>query len=243
MALIVRTFRSLPAREGELLESLGSVAWGMVRYLRAGSVWICRQDNDSEHFLWIGDRGCEEDFRCSPYRKDLLESCEHSLAECSPPLSLKFLDEFYHFPPPPFQVWSLQVRAQRERQLDTLRGLFDLSRLARRDRHVSGMSLYRVGADPGIFIGFLGLTRGFTPTELWRSEMARFSMTERMERTVVWRPLSVAYHVGRLGTGERVPTGGEGASSAPFWVRSRVLPTHSAVPKEATAGMEGSKTS
>ncbi|MFQ5898803.1 MAG: hypothetical protein ACE5JN_11240 [Candidatus Methylomirabilia bacterium] len=243
MALIVRTFKSLPGRDSELLECLGSVAWGIVRYLGAGSVVICRQDNDPEQFFWIGDRGCESDFQPLPFRKELLESYEHSLAECSPPLSLGFVDEFYHFPPPPYQVWNLEAHAQQEGQADILRGLFDLSRLARRDRHVAGMSLYRVAADPGIFIGFLGLTRGFTPITLVHRGVVELSITGQIERTVVWRPLSVAYQVGRPGSGEGVTGGGEGISSAPFWARSGVLPTHSSVSKEATAEVERSNRS
>ncbi|MFQ5828947.1 MAG: hypothetical protein ACE5JD_07310 [Candidatus Methylomirabilia bacterium] len=224
----------------------------MVRAFRRGPVVICRQDDEPEWILWIGDRGCESDFRCLPLPEDLLESFEQSLAECSPPLALGLLDEFYHFPPRPYQVWSLEVRVEPEGEFDALKKLFDFSRLARRDRHVAGMSVYRGDAHPGVFMGFLGLTPGLTPTKLVPSGVAGFSVTEQREGSVVWRPLTVAYQVGRLGTGESVTGGSDEASSAPFWARSGVFPTRSwasaqsesaqreeSAPKEGDRGLIG----
>lgn len=229
MALIIRTFRSRQGRDAEVVEGLRSLASGMVRHVQAGSVVICRQTNDPEQLLWIGDRGNELDFRALPLWKKLIESLEDSVVASSPPLSLVFLDEFYRFPPPPYQVWSLEVRASQDEQIGIMTDLFDLSRLARRDRHVVGMSLYRAVGEPGTFIGFLGVAWGFTPHRLVRNGEGGSRMTERIERALVWRPLSVVYQVGRL-PGDRI-TGGDAAPShasvIPFWVRSGESPRSS----------------
>lgn len=227
MALIIRTFRSRQGRDAEVIDGLRSMASGMVQYVQARSVVICRQTNDPEQLLWIGDRGDEADFRSLPLWRKLIESFESTLAASSPPLSLGFLDEFYRFPPPPYQVWSLEVRAPLEEQTGTMTDLFALSRVARRDRHVVGMSLYRAVEEPATFIGFLGLTCGFTPRGLVRNGEKSSREAEQMERALLWRPLSVAYEVGRLVAGDRATGAGESASRAPvapFWVRAGVVP-------------------
>jgi hypothetical protein len=224
MAIIIRKFRSRRGREVELVECLRSVASSVVRSLLGKSVLICRQTDDPEQILWIGDRAGESDFRRLLLQKDMAESFENSLADSSPPLALGFLDEFYRFPPAPYQVWSLEAHAPREEPAHTLNRLFEVSRVARKDPHVFGMSLYRAVEDPGVFIGFLGLTCGVTPRGLVRNSGGRLTPTERVESALVWRPLAVVYDVGRFPGGERVADGGNSTSRAPFWMRSGMVP-------------------
>ncbi len=217
MVLIVRTFRARHGHEAELLQGLTRAATGMVRHPGAGPVVICCQTNAPELFLWIGDRGSESDFMSLPVWQTLIDLFERSLLGSSPPLVLGLLDEFYRFPSPPYEVWSLEVHAASKAQPGILRDLFDLTLVARRAPQVAGMSLYRAVDEPGAFVGFLGLTSGFTPGRLLRNGVGALRMTEEMERAVTWRPLSVAW----ASRGRR-PGPGTGAicSPAPFWVRS-----------------------
>ncbi len=222
MALIVRTFRSRPSREEDLLDGLRRAAAGMVRYLRASTIVICRQTNDPHGVVWIGDRGRDSDFVRLPFWKTLAEPFQNNLAASSTPLSLSFLDEFYRSPSPPFQVWSLEVRAPRTGQMGALMDLFEVSRVARRDPRVVGISLYRAVEDPDAFVGFLALAWGFTPSRLLRDGAGRAGVAEAVELGGVSRPLSVVCEVAHLPAGDGVPARGPGASLAPFWVRSGV---------------------
>lgn len=235
MPLIIRTFRSRQGQEGELIQCLRRAGSGMVRYLQAESVVICRQTNDPEQFFWIGDRGGESDFIRLPLWDDLAESFERSLLMSSPALSFGFLDEFYRFPSPPYEVWSLEVHAPREGHVDTLKDLFDLSRVARQDPHVVGMSLYRAAEDLGAFVGFLGLARGFTPSRLVRNGAGPLRMTEVVEAALTWRPLTVAWEAQRLPAGERAGAGERApfAPFPPFWVRTGAVSTGSTTPGDA----------
>ncbi len=251
MPVIVRTFRSRSGRQVELTEGLRTLAAATIRYGRGASVVICRQINDPDQFIWIGDRGGPLDFRRVGLRDDLMKAFEESLAECSPPLSLGFLDEFYHFPPPPCQLWSFDAHAPADDVVGVLSALFALSRLARRERRVVGMSLYRAVEDAGTFVGFLALTGGFTPNLLVRAGSGQPRMTERIERAAVWRPLSVVCEARRFPAREPVAGSRREISSAPFWVRSGVVRSVSTTPLEykgppvdaATDGAEPTVTS
>lgn len=223
MPVIVRTFRSRPEREGEVMEGLRTLASATVRYGGGASIVICRQSNDPGQFVWIGDRGGQSDFRGLGLRDDLVKTFEESLAECSRPLSLGFLDEFYRFPPRPCQIWRSEVHAPAEEVIETMKNLLELSRLARGDRHVVGMSLYRAVEDAGTFVGFLALTLGFTPSQLVRNGIVRARLAEQLERTVVWHPLSAVCEVRRFPAGEAVTGRRQEISAVPFWVRSDVL--------------------
>lgn len=217
MAVMFRAFQARPGRVIELLDYLCSAASLMVRCLSAERVVICRQTDDHEHVVWLGDRGQDSDFERLRLRKAL---SDRELIEASTPRSLEFLDEFYHFPPAPYQVWNLEVRVTREDQSRTLQMLFELSRRARRDLHVVGMSLYRAD-NPGAFIGFMSLTSGFSPKRLNWTDLGHLGST------VVWRPLSIACEV------EQLPSSGvdnpaeTSVPFAPFWARSGVFPKFS----------------
>jgi hypothetical protein len=216
-----------------VFECLRGAAAAVVRSLQAGTVVICAQTNDPQQFLWIGDRGTESDFKRLPLPRRLVESFEQSIAGSSAPVSLAFLDEFYYFPLSPYWVWGLEVRPPEGEELCVLTDLFELARVARQDRRVAGMSLYRGVEDPGVFVAFLGLAAGFTPGRLLREGSGRPGMVERLERSGEWRPLSVAFEVKRLLTGEQVTRGTGAISPAPFWVRSDGCLSVSATPGEA----------
>lgn len=193
---------------------------------------ICRQTNDPAQALWIGDRGSEADFErlASLIRRDVGESLAHSLLETSPSLSLRFLDEFYHFPPRPYQVWSLEVHVPPERQLQALKDLFELARVVRRDPRVAGISLYQALEAPGLFVGFLGLGWGSTPTSLARNGSTHLTTLERIERDVLWRPLSLVCEFKRLRTVKSLASEGDATPQLPFWARGRSDGRRSAAP-------------
>lgn len=219
MAIIVRKLQARPGQEAEAVRCLYKMASRIVGDLHAGPVVICRQTNNPRQVIWIGDWKGEADFE-RLVLQDPTELRENGIAESCPPLFLGFLDEFYRFPLPPFQVWALEFRPPGNPAVGALTDIFEFSRVARRDPHVVGMSLYRGVDDPGVFMGFLGLTCGFTPVRLLRNGTALVSVADRFERTVLWHPLLVACGVGRL----RFP------SRTPFWVRSAVSSAEPAQP-------------
>jgi hypothetical protein len=179
-------------------------------------VVICRQTNDREHIVWLGDRGQDSDFEKLRLRKAL---SDHELIEASPPTSLEFLDEFYHFPPAPYQVWNLEVRVTRVEQMRTLQMLFELSRRMRHDPHVVGMSLYQADdGDSCAFIGFVSLTLGFSPKRLNWTGLGHAGSPG------VWRALSIACEVERLPSGGVASPAETSVPFAPFWARSGVFP-------------------
>ncbi len=228
MAVMFRAFQARPGRVVELLDYLCSAASLMVRCLSAERVVICRQTDDHEHVVWLGDRGQDSDFERLRLRKAL---SDHELIEASTPRSLEFLDEFYHFPPAPYQVWNLEVRVTREDRLRTLQMLFELSRRVRRDLHVVGMSVYQTD-NPCAFIGFVSLTSGFSPKKL------NWNGLERTGSTVVWRPLSIACEVERLPSSGVVSPAETCVSFAPFWARSGVFPKLSVTPVDSDAPVQ-----
>lgn len=221
MAFILRTFRSRNGRELELVESLKTLASGLVRSLQRGSVVICRQTNDPAQALWVGDTGSEADVErlASLTGREARELLAHSLSESSPALVLELLDEFYHFPPRPYQVWSLELRAPSEQRLQALKDLFNLTRVAWRENRIVGISLYQASEVPGLFVGFVGLGWGLTPTSLVRNGSACLTLAERIERHVLWRPLSVVCEVKRLSAGRGLAMEGDGTPPLPFWAR------------------------
>ena len=224
MALIFRTFRARPGRHADLVDALRGAALEMLES-QPGSVAVCRTA-DPQELVWIGERGAEGDFG------RWWESLKGTVADSSPAWSLRFLDAWYRFPAPPCQVWSFEVQAPRDGQLGVLKDLLGVLRWEQRDpQHVVGRSIYRAAEDPGVFIGFVGLTRGW----LTEGAVAPLSIWERLAPLTVWRPLSVAYHLARIGGGVTRVSGGDGGSRTPFWPRSPTLPTPSmtgVVPKE-----------
>lgn len=218
MALIVRTFRASQGREVEGIGSLKALASGMVRADGGGLVLLCRQINDPAQFLWIGDSGSEVDFECLA-RPAPTRSSAKSLWESSSTLTLEFLDEFYHFPPRPYQIWALEVHAPPERQRQALKDLFELARVARRDPRVTGVSLYRASETPGVFVGFLALGWGTTPASILRNGLVQPATTERIEREILWRPLSLLCEFKRLPAGNGRAVEAEATRGLPFWGR------------------------
>lgn len=233
MPIIVRTFRARPGRQSELTEGLHTLASATVRYGRGASVVICQQSNAPDQFMWIGDRGGSSDLTRVDLRDELIKTFEESLAECSAPLSLGFLDEFYRFPASPGQLWSLEAHAPADDVVGMLSDLFDLLQLARRERRVVGMSLYRAVEDAGTFVGFVALTEDFTNNLPAQNGLGQLRGTERIERSAVWRPLSVVCEVRRPTARKPLTGSGQEISSAPFWVRSGVVRSVSAISPEA----------
>jgi hypothetical protein len=208
MALIVRAFRLRSAYEIEALKVLAS---GVARRLKARVV-LCKQVNDPQ-VLWVGDAGSEADLEGTP------EVTAGTGWEVSSPIALELVDEFYHFPPRSYQVWELEVRASAEEQIQTLRDLLRLSRAVRRYPVVAGFSVYRALEPRGVFVGFLALGWGVTPTYLLWNGLVPTAVSERIARDALWRPLSLVCALnGRAA--DRPASAGQPIFHLPFWARN-----------------------
>jgi hypothetical protein len=220
MAFILRIYRLTPGQEPEGVESLKALAAALTQRAKARVV-LCRQVNDSRQVLWVGDAGSEAASEHGR-RADVPEPSADGLWTASPPLALGFIDEFYHSPPRPYQVWALEVRVPPEQQLQALKDLLSLSRAARRASRASGFSLYRALDAPGVFVGFLALGWGATPASLLCNGLVSPAVSERIAGAGLWRPLALICELNGARAAERGAGDGRTISPPPFWARSRL---------------------
>lgn len=220
MAIVFRTFRSQPGRDGDLIESLRSAA---ARALRSepGSVVVCRTD-DPREVVWIANRAGTPRLPPAPAASgsEPEDPSEGLVAGASPALSLRFLDGWYRLPAPPYQIWSVEVCAADGTSLATLKGLLELSRWQAGAHHIVGRSVFRAVEDESLFIGFVGFT--------WRwlrdHEVSRPDGRLGIARSAIWRPLSVMHKIESIGGGGTRTSGGEVVSALPFLTASGASP-------------------
>lgn len=196
-----------------MLDALRRVAVERLRF-GTGSAVVCRTQ-DPQEMVWVGTQDA------GPGIPD--GGLDDALAAAAPAFSLRFLDGWYRLPAPPYQIWNLEVHAAGDDALETLKGLFELSRWERGRSHVVGRWIYRAIEDPSVLIGFVGLTRAW----LRRNEVARLGRTEGIDRAVIWRPLVIVYQVERAPGGAPRASAGEEAPHVPFWARAAAPPTPS----------------
>lgn len=218
MAFLLRIYRLTPGQEPEAVESLKALAAALTQRAKARVV-LCRQVNDAREVLWVGDAGSEAALKRG-HRADVPEPSADGLWTASPPLALGFIDEFYHFPPRPYQLWALEVRVSPEQHLQALKDLLSLSRAARRDPRASGFSLYRGLDAPGVFVGFLALGWGAAPASLRCNGLVSPAVSERIAGAGLWRPLALICELNGA-RAERGAGDGRTISPPPFWARTR----------------------
>jgi len=175
-----------------------------------------------------GDAGSQADLAAPP------EPAASVPWEASSPLELELVDEFYHFPPRPHQVWEVEVRAPADDRPEALGDLLRLSRAARRDPRVAGFSVYRVPELRNLFVAFLALGWGATPASVLWNGLVPSATSERITRDGVWRPLSLICALNGLRAAQR-PAGADRATfHLPFWARNPGRPS----PEEGSVGLK-----
>ena len=231
MAIIFRTFRSRPGRDGDLIKSLRSAA---ARALRSepGSVVICRT-GDPREVVWIASRAGGPGLppAPAPSGSEPEDPSEDLVAGASPAFSLRFLDGWYRLPAPPYQIWSVEVYAAGGTSLATLKDFFELSRWQAGAHPIVGRSVFRAIEDESLFIGFVG----FTWRWLRNNEVSRPDTRLRIARRAIWRPLSVMHKIESIGGGGTRTSGGGAGSALPFWTASGTSPFWRAVSCEEPA--------
>jgi hypothetical protein len=200
MALVFRRFRARPSREAAVLEHLRTAACRIVEE-HPGSVVIFRTGEPRE-MVWLGNEP-----------PGVTVGCDDSLAECFPDFSLQFVDGWYRLPAPPHEIWNLEVRTAGEPRLETLKRLLELSRWHEEQPHVVGRSVFRVIEDPSAFIGFVGMTRGWSRDHA----MSERGLLVKIGGSFVWRPLFLVYKVEATPGGPVRISGGEGLTLPAFW--------------------------
>lgn len=215
----------LSEREEEGIESLTGLASALVRRLKARVV-LCRQVNDLGQVLWVGNTGSLADLEAAP------DISATGPWEASSPLALEFVDEFYHCPPRPYQVWELEVRAPADDGVGALNDLLRLSRTARRDPRVAGFSVYRAPEPRNVLVAFLALGWGATPASILWNGLLPSATSERIARAAFWRPLSLICALSGLPAVQPATGPHHAILHLPFWARNPASPS----PEEGSAG-------
>lgn len=218
MRLLLRTFDARPGRAPHLIDALHAAALRRIRALAAHAVVICQHTEARERLTWI--ESLVRPGAPSPAESDapLWETPPETLHEASAPTQLEFLDGFYRFPLTVGRLWYLELQPGAGQESQALQSVLALGRQTHSDRHVVGLSLYRVGTEPRLLVGFLAVTDD-TPASALLAPIA-----ETSPGALTLSPLVVVWVAGRL------PLGGSGHVSATryprtaFWARSAGAP-------------------
>src|SRR5713226_334381 len=166
MTLIARKFRSQPQWNAVVGQCLSSIASATVRHLGATLVMVFGQVTDPQQFLWLGDRGDEDELARLALPPSLGDSLAQGLVGSSPSQRFTLLRASVDYPRQPFQVWSLEVHAPVSVQAGVLSALFAGSSMIPRDRRILALSLYRAAEPSEMVVGFFGLAWGATPNRI-----------------------------------------------------------------------------
>jgi hypothetical protein len=202
----MRTFRAKAQARATVSHCLSSLASATIRGMAATTVSIFRVENDPQQFVWLGDGGVDHDFaRLAP--RSIVEWLRPNLAAPTTERRLCLVEECHRGLPASYQIWSVEIDAADDRGVDTV----DDVRAARVDTRLIGISLYQTIDDPRVFVLFLGLARGVTPSGVGFSaaRLGRASVAGTLSPVIDLCPLT------------------RGAARAPFpaWIREGVART------------------
>jgi hypothetical protein len=204
MALLFRTLRARPGREAALLDGLRHYVTRPARG-REASLLLCRTD-DPGAFVWMG---LAAEARPGSEPGVVIDAVATDLVEPAPAVSLRFVDEWYRLPAPPYEIWNVEVRATGARATDLVTELL-VPPGGSRAAPVVGRTVFRAIDDPAVFIGFVALTWS------WLRQHPVPRLAGARDAMAAWRPLSVIYRAETYrGVMERGPLGSPWSGIAP----------------------------